>query len=163
MIGIAIKLLSSRWLHYALLIAAVLWFRNDAAKWQYAHSAAVSAGRAGIEAQKALNLAISARYSALERKSTDDYRPALESAHAAVVRYVAVNRVPECPASQASGPDTAAVPGDTPPPIGAGPASGLAAITLAELDDFAANTVRAESCRAWGQSLIDSGLAIAGD
>jgi hypothetical protein len=89
MIGITIKLLSSRWTHYIILISAVLWFRNDAAKWHYAHGAAVSAGLAGVEAQKAANLAAEAAYRSKADESDRDYQTALSDAQRRTERFIA--------------------------------------------------------------------------
>lgn len=112
--------------------------------------------------QERLNLAISARYRAEAEKSSATHRIALDGAHRAVSDYA--NRM-RCKADQGggSGPGAPAVPDSPGMAAGAGEASNLVAIALADLDTLAAGTVRAESCRAWGQSMIDAGLAEAGD
>jgi hypothetical protein len=177
MIGIAIKffmggmgLITRSATHLLLAACAGLaiwgWFgHHSAAKWKRVlrstEVAYVAAQKDAKAAQIAANLAATARYSALERKSADDYRPAMESAHSAVIAYV--GRMPACPRSASGGTNPAAMPDNPGVDAGPGESSGMAAITVADLDALAGNTVRAESCRAWGQSLIDAGMAITGD
>ena len=157
-----------------LLIAAcaalAIWGyigHHNAAKWHRVSESmkqAYAAAQAdAVKAQAAADLATSARYSALAKESEHEHQIALEGAHSAVSAYAASHRVPSCPASQASGTKPAAVPGDSSLATGTGPETGMVAVSSADLDQLAAGTVRAESCRAWGQSLIDAGLGIAGD
>ena len=96
---------------------------------------------------------------AINKESTDAHAQASAGAHDAVIRYASLH-----PSSCAtSGPGAAAVSGDPKLAAGAGSEASMAAITVADLDQLAQGTVRAESCRAWGQSLVDSGLAVVGD
>ena len=166
--GIALRwALTPIW--HLLLVACVLLAGHDWLGWhgkakaeKVLASTVIGYHNAQAEAkrqQDALNLAISARYSDLAKESDHDHQKALGDAHSAVVRYVSMHT---CPASQASGTSAAAVSGDSGVAVGPGISSDMVAITVADLDQFAGNTVRAESCRAWGQSLIDAGLAVAG-
>ena len=114
-------------------------------------------------AQDALNSAILARYRAEAEKSSAIHHNALEGARSAVARYAGANRLrPEADCRPASDTNPAAVPGDSGVDARPGAGPDMVAIAVADLDQLAEGTVRAESCRAWGQSLIDAGLAIAG-
>ena len=112
-------------------------------------------------AQNKLDLAISAATSAIAKESADDYPKARDDAHMAVIAYV--GRMPACPARQTSEANAPAVPDNSGASVDAGASPALAAITVADLDTLAGNTVRAESCRALGQAWIDAGVAVAGD
>lgn len=97
---------------------------------------------------------------AVNKGSTDDNAQRVYIARSAVAAYARLHPVNRCspgetkPATVPSDPGVDAVPGDAP---------GMVAVTVADLNTLAAGTVRAESCRAWGQSMISAGLAEAGD
>lgn len=111
-------------------------------------------------AQAALNARHVATNEAINKGSTDDNAKGLSAARTAVAAYASLHPPPRCPTGEAK---PAAVPDNPGLDAGAGQASDLATVTVADLDTLATGTVRAESCRAWGQSLIDAGLAEAGD
>jgi len=111
-------------------------------------------------AQAELNARHVATNEAVNKGSTDDHAKGLDAARAAVADYARLHPAPRCASSQAQ---PAAVPGDTGVAAGASGETGMVAVTVADLDTLTAGTVRGDSCRAWGQSLIDAGLAVRGD
>ena len=170
--GIALRwALTPLWHMLAVALAAALawgWIEHHSvAKWKRAlHSTEVSYASAQAEAKAAqdkLNLAISARYSTIAKESYHEHQIALAGAHSAVSAYAATHRVPACHGGAPGGTKPAAVPDSSGLAAGTSGETGMVAVTSADLDQLAGNTVRAESCRAWGQSLIDAGLAISGD
>lgn len=111
-------------------------------------------------AQDALNARHVATNEAVNKGSTDDHAKGLDAARAAVADYARLHPAPRCASSQAQ---PSAVSGDTGVAVSASPETGMVAVTVADLDTLTAGTVRGDSCRAWGQSLIDAGLAVQGD
>ena len=97
---------------------------------------------------------------AINKGSTNDNAKGLSAARSAVADYA---RMHQCPKGGPGHTDSAAVSDRAEMASGTSGETDLAAITVADLDALAAGTVRAESCRAWGQSLIDAGLAEVGD
>lgn len=151
----------------ACLGASLAWGyvgHHNAAKWkrvaQSARAATVMAQADAASLQNKLDLAISARSRAEAEKNSAQHALDLADAHSAVVRYAGLHA---CTASKASTADTAAVYGAAPVDAGASDPPGMAAVSIADLDILASNTVRAESCRALAQAWVEAGIAIVGD
>jgi phosphopantetheinyl transferase (holo-ACP synthase) len=146
-----------------LLAVAVLWGwieRNSRIKAERVLASTEQAYRNAQKdaklAQEALNARHVATNEAVNKGSTDDHAKGLSAARIAVADYARLHPVAKCAASGAS---AAAVHPDPGVDAGAGETAGMVSLTIADLDTLAAGTVRAESCRAWGQSMISAGLA----
>lgn len=110
--------------------------------------------------QEALNARLVATNEAVNKGSTNDNAQRVFIARSAVAAYARLHPVAGCSSDQAV---SAAVSDRAEMASGTSGETGMVAIPVADLDTLAAGTVRAESCRAWGQSMIDAGLATAGD
>ena len=137
---------------------------RSAAKWKRVLASTETAYRTAQmdakRAQDALNARHIATNEAVNKGSTDDHAKGLDAARTAVADYTRMHPAPRCAPGQTK---PATVSGDPGMAAGTSPETGMASIAVADLDTLAAGTVRAESCRAWGQSLIDAGLAVSGN
>ena len=144
----------------ALALAWVAIERHGKHKAQKVLASTVNAWKAAEREATKLQAEKDARQvttnEAVNKGSTDANDKGLDAARSAVAAYARLHPASRCASGQTKPVAVSADPGVD---AGAGEAPGMASITVADLDTLAAGTVRAESCRAWGQSMIDAGLA----
>lgn len=114
-------------------------------------------------AQEALNSSISARYRAEAEKTDHGYQKARAGALSRADSYIRANRVQPCVASPSRRSDSAAESGFTQGGDGADQPAILVSVRPDDIRICTDNTERLAAVREWGQSMIDAGLAEAGD